>query len=67
MRRRSTSSRRRSTQWECMFELALLIHPDALAAARPGQPGDEYELDTVESQLMAACERIADAGVAECG
>lgn len=50
-----------------MFELALLIHPDALAAARPGQPGDEYELDTVESQLMAACERIADAGVAECG
>lgn len=48
-----------------MFELVLQIHPDAFAAARPGQPGDEYELDTAESQLMAACELIADAGVAE--
>lgn len=48
-----------------MFELALQIHPDALAAAQPGQPGDEYELETVEAQLMAACELIADAGVAD--
>ncbi|MFL5358998.1 hypothetical protein [Archangium sp.] len=48
-----------------MFELALQIHPDALAAAQPGQPGDEYELETAESQLMAACELLADAGVAD--
>lgn len=48
-----------------MFELALQIHPDALAAAQPGHPGDAYELDTAESQLLAACELIADAGVAD--
>jgi len=48
-----------------MFELTLQLHPSALATAQPGQPGDEYELETVEAQLMAACELIADASVAD--
>ncbi|WP_257454671.1 hypothetical protein [Archangium lipolyticum] len=48
-----------------MFELTLQLHPSALATAQPGQTGDEYELETAEAQLMAACELIADANVAD--
>lgn len=48
-----------------MFELALQIQRESLEAARPGQVSDDYELSTAEAQLMAACELLADAAVAD--
>jgi hypothetical protein len=48
-----------------MFELSLHVQQDALAAALPGEVSDTYSLDTAEVQLVAACELIADAGVAD--
>jgi hypothetical protein len=48
-----------------MFELALHVQQDVLAAAQPGEVSDAYELNNAEAQLMAACELIADTGVAD--
>ncbi|HLL03200.1 MAG TPA: hypothetical protein VK539_21640 [Myxococcaceae bacterium] len=48
-----------------MFELALHIQRESLEAAQPGQVSEDYELNTAEAQLMAACELLADAAVAD--
>jgi hypothetical protein len=48
-----------------MFELTVQLHSSALSTALPVQTGDEYELETAEAQLMAACALIADARVAD--
>lgn len=47
-----------------MFDFALQVHGEALAPAQPCQPGEEYDLTTAEAQIMAACDLIADAKVA---
>jgi hypothetical protein len=48
-----------------MFELALQVQRESLEAARPGQVSEDYELSTAEAQLMAACELLAAAAVAD--
>ena len=48
-----------------MFELALHIRHEALEEAQPGQVSEDYELSTAEAQLMAACDLLADATVAD--
>src|SRR6185503_18749768 len=41
------------------------IQRESLEAAQPGQVSADYELSTAEAQLMAACELMADAAVAD--
>lgn len=48
-----------------MFELALQIRHEALEEAQPRQVSEDYELSTAEAQLMAACDLLADAAVAD--